>query len=72
MVNAESIFQVPTITAVANEDSAATDSTKVNGAQKKSDLSPLDLSCSNNGERLVTQSFKCQMLLLLVFVFSTF
>uniref|UniRef100_A0A158R627 Homeobox domain-containing protein n=1 Tax=Syphacia muris TaxID=451379 RepID=A0A158R627_9BILA len=41
---------VPTITAVANEDSSAAETSKVNGTQKKSDLSPLDLSCSNNTE----------------------
>ncbi|KAL3998079.1 Homeobox domain family protein [Acanthocheilonema viteae] len=40
---------VPTITALAGDDSLG-DVSKTNGSTKKSELSPLDLSCTTNGE----------------------
>ncbi|CAG9534787.1 unnamed protein product [Cercopithifilaria johnstoni] len=40
---------VPTITALAGDDSLG-DVSKTNGSSKKSELSPLDLSCATNGE----------------------
>uniref|UniRef100_A0A915Q0U0 Uncharacterized protein n=1 Tax=Setaria digitata TaxID=48799 RepID=A0A915Q0U0_9BILA len=40
---------VPTITSLAGDDSLA-DMSKINGSSKKSDLSPLDLSFTTNGE----------------------
>lgn len=42
-------LQVPTITALAGDDSLG-DVSKTNGSSKKSELSPLDLSCTTNGE----------------------
>uniref|UniRef100_A0A0R3RRJ7 Homeobox domain-containing protein n=1 Tax=Elaeophora elaphi TaxID=1147741 RepID=A0A0R3RRJ7_9BILA len=40
---------VPTITSLAGDDSLG-DMSKTNGSSKKSELSPLDLSCTTNGE----------------------
>ncbi|VDM40758.1 unnamed protein product [Toxocara canis] len=42
---------VPTITAIANEEPATSfDASKLNGTSKKTEVTPLDLSCSANGE----------------------
>lgn len=45
----EVFLQVPTIKALAGDDSLG-DVSKTNGSSKKSELSPLDLSCTTNGE----------------------
>lgn len=45
----EIFFQVPTIATLAGDDSLG-ELSKTNGSSKKSELSPLDLSCTTNGE----------------------